>query len=54
MANTIRESFKKNENTKADVKAEGRRRIRTGIAESFTVEDEDANWILITVLKQIS
>jgi hypothetical protein len=54
MANVIRERFNKTENDKADVEAEGNRRVQAGIAESFTVEDGGADWVLVTVLKMIS
>jgi hypothetical protein len=54
MANVTREKFKKTENELADVVAEGNRRVETGIAESFTVEDDGEYWVLVTVLKQIS
>ena len=51
-----RESFKKSETTKEEVDAEGAQRVKDGIAESYTIEDDakGGNWVLVTVVKQIS
>ena len=51
-----RERFSKadNNNTKESVEAEGKRRVNSGIAESFRVEDGGDHWVLVTVLKRIS
>jgi preprotein translocase subunit Sec63 len=54
MANVTKENFKKSENDKEDVVDEGEKRVKYGIAESFTVEDDGEFWVLVTVLKQIS
>jgi preprotein translocase subunit Sec63 len=54
MANVERQKFIKTDNDKADVVVEGEKRVKYGIAESFTVEDDGEYWVLVTVLKQIS
>lgn len=54
MANVTRDSFNKADCDKADVEAEGNRRVQIGIAVSFTVEDCDAVWVLVTILKKLS
>jgi hypothetical protein len=54
MAKVTREKFNKTDNDRAYVEAEGNRKVETKIAESFTIEDDGENWVLVTVLKQIS